>query len=433
MSNSLKNALSALRDLGDVGQMWELAASGHGPADRPGCNLHIHLPPNFSAFQSVAQAIELADEQGVSVLGASNYYDFGVYALFADHARRRGIFPVFGTEIISLHQDALRDGMKINDPGNPGKMYICGKGITRLAPLSDQATGLLAIIRQGDAERMKKMTAKLAEVFARRGLATSLDTKAIVEMVVRRHGCAHEAVVLQERHLAQAFQEILFKKTPPDERADRLSEIIDADYQLDPDDCVAIQGEIRSRLMKAGKAAFIEESFIDFDQARRLILQLGGIPCYPTLADGADPICQFEQPIEKLIDRIKAIGVACVEFIPIRNRPEVLGRYVRAMRRAGLVVTAGTEHNTLDLLPIEPTCLGGEPIDEDIRDIFWEGACVVAGHQFLTLHGKCGFVDTDGNVNNAYARDEQRIAAFAALGAAVIQRYYDRLGLRHEA
>ena len=57
-----------------------------------------------------------------------------------------------------------------------------------------------------------------------------------------------------------------------------------------------------------------------------------------------------------------------------------------AMRAAGLVVTAGTEHNTLDLLPIEPACLKAAPVPDEVKEIFWEGACVVAAHQFLTLH-----------------------------------------------
>ena len=88
--------------------------------------------------------------------------------------------------------------------------------------------------------------------------------------------------------------------------------------------------------------------------------------------------------------------MVCAEFIPVRNTPDVLARYVRAMRAAGLFVTAGTEHNTLDLLPLAPTCLGGAPIPDDIQDIFWEGACVVAAHQYLTLNGRPGFVDDRG-------------------------------------
>ena len=143
----------------------------------------------------------------------------------------------------------------------------------------------------------------------------------------------------------------------------------------------------------------------DFDHAYRLILALGGIPCYPTLADGATPITQYEAP-RALVADLKARGVLCAEFIPIRNTPEVLSRYVHAMRDAGLFVTAGTEHNTLDLLPIAPTCLNGAPIPDDIQEIFWEGACVVAAHQYLTLQGQPGFVDAEGNLNAAYGSDD---------------------------
>ncbi len=65
------------------------------------------------------------------------------------------------------------------------------------------------------------------------------------------------------------------------------------------------------------------------------------------------------------------------------------------MREAGLAITAGTEHNTLDLIPFDPFCKDGD-VPDDLRAVFWEGACVVAGHQFLTLHGECGFVDGEG-------------------------------------
>ncbi len=187
-----------------------------------------------------------------------------------------------------------------------------------------------------------------------------------------------------------------------------------------------VQNEIRTHLMKAGKPAFVEESFVSFGQAQGLILELGGIPCYPTLADGAAPICGYEEPVEKLIGSLKAAGFRAAELIPIRNKPEVLTRYVRAFRQAGLVVTAGTEHNTLDLLPIEPTCLGGAPVPPDLKAVFWEGACVVAAHQFLAAHGRCGYVDARGAPNPEYASDEARIAAFSRLGAAVIQQYRTR-------
>ena len=324
------------------------------PEIRPRVNAHIHLPPNFSAFETTAQAVEMADAQDVRVLGVSNYYDYSVYGEFASLAGRQGIFPLFGLEIITLSEPLVRDGVKINDPGNPGKMYVCGKGITRFDPMTETAKQLLQVIRDSDSARMAAVTDKLAAAFAGAGLETGLDAEAVKQRIVARHGCPPETVYLQERHVAQAFQEVLFEKVGLDARADFLQRAFGVPSNAPSGGAVAVQNEIRAHLLKAGKPAYVAETFVDFDHAYRLILALGGIPCYPTLADGAAPITPYEQPVERLIADLHARGVPCAEFIPLRNTPETLSHYVLALRAAGLFVTAGTEHNTLDLLPLAP-------------------------------------------------------------------------------
>ena len=415
----------AILKIGSAAALRRLAEKETAPPVRPRVNAHIHLPPNFSAFATTAQAVELADAQGVGVLGASNYYDYSVYTEFAAEAMRHGIFPLFGLEIISLIDGLVAAGVRINDPGNPGKMYLCGKGITRFAPMTDEAASLLQTIRDQDGARMEAVTDRLTAVFAEAGLETGLDAEAIKDRVAQRHGCRRETVYLQERHLAQAFQEALFGAVPEAGRAALLARAFGTTSRARPDDAAGVQNEIRSHLMKAGKRAFAPDTFVGFDHARRLILALGGVPCYPTLADGVAPITQYEADEARLIADLKARGVFCVEFIPNRNTPEVLGQYVHAMRNAGLFVTAGTEHNTLDLLPIAPTCLNGVPIPEDVQAIFWEGACVVAAHQYLRIQGEAGFVDAEGRLNAAYTSDDARIRDFASLGAAVIARYQE--------
>ena len=395
------------------------------PSTRPGVNAHVHLPPNFSAFETTRQALDLADAQGVRVLGASNYYDYTVYAELAFEARTRGLFPLFGLEIICLVDELVRDGVKVNDPGNPGKFYICGKGITRFAPMEEEAGRLLQTIRDADSARMAAVADRLAAVFSYAGLETGLDAEAVKARIVARHGSPPETVYLQERHVAQAFQEVLFERVPEGERVAFLTRAYGVPPKAGAGSAVATQNEIRAQLLKTGKPAYVAETFVDFDHARRLILALGGIPCYPTLADGVLPITGYEAPVERLIADLKRRGIVSAELIPIRNTPEVLASYVRALRAAGLFVTAGTEHNTLDLLPIAPTCLNAVPIPDDIQDIFWEGACVVAAHQYLTLMGQPGFVDTKGAPNPDYPHAEARIAAFRRLGAAVIARYWE--------
>ena len=148
MSQSLAQAMESVKALGSPEEIELLAERGAAPARRPKSNTHIHLPPNFSAFETTTQAVKLAHQQGIGVLGVANYYDYRVYADFVAEARQAGIFPLFGMECIALIDDLVRGGVLINDPGNPGRMYICGKGITRLAPMSDEAKRLIETIRR---------------------------------------------------------------------------------------------------------------------------------------------------------------------------------------------------------------------------------------------------------------------------------------------
>ncbi len=408
-----------LLKLGTVDDVRTEAQNGGGLAESVPFNTHIHLPPNFSAFETVQQAVDLAAEQGVQVLGVGNYYDFAVYQDFVKAVGEKGIFPLFGTEIIALETDLQKKGIRINDPGNPGKYYICGKGISRFDQYTPRADERLKQIRQSDTLRMREMTDKMAAVFSARGIDTGLDEAAVIARIVKRHGCAAEMVTLQERHLAQVFQEFFFEQVSADERVQKLTDLFGVIPQSASFDAVGVQNEIRSHLMKAGKSCFVPETFVNLAQAKELIAELGGIACYPILADGSKQRCEYETPVENLIETLKAEQYAMVELIPLRNQPDVLTEYVTAIRKAGIAVVAGTEHNTLDLLPIAPTCAADQPIPQPVNDIFWEGVCVLAAHAFLKAQGQAGFVEAVGDA-------EAKIAEFSRIGAVVLQRYFQK-------
>ncbi len=391
-------------------------------------NAHIHLPPNFSAFASASEAVRLAQTEGVTVLGASNYYDYAVYQEFAREAAEQGVFPLFGLEIITLDTDLLAQGVKVNDPGNPGKFYLCGKGITAFDPITDEAQRLLGVIRENDAARMATMTERLEDVFVADGHDTGLTSERIRQNVADRYGVAAETVYLQERHLAEAFQQALFAQFADKGQyahAHALFRFLGGYASVKAGEAASVQNDIRSHLMKAGKPAFVPETFVDFDHAYKLICALGGIPSYPALADGTAPLCQFEETPQTLIENLQARNLHAAEFIPVRNTPDVLSAYVRSLRSAGFVVTAGTEHNTPDLIPLAPTCRRGEPIPADIADIFAEGACVIAAHQYLTARGLPGFVGPDGVPAPGYPSADARIRDFARTGAAVFAAYQE--------
>jgi hypothetical protein len=397
-----------------------LSGDSNAGSGRPIANTHVHLPPNFSAFDTAEQAAQVAAAEGVAAIGISNYHDFGVYPRFAAAAAEAGVVPLFGVEIITLIDDLPDGGTLVNDPTNLNRMYLCGKAITRLDPPSPSAARQMAKLRAASDERMRQMTTRVAARFAQAGLDGGETDEQIAAAVAERCGVPIGWVALQERHVAQAFQEMLFRDVVPDDRAALLGLLFEAPTSVDTTDAVAVQEAIRSNLMKAGKPAFVPEAAISFDDAYRLILELGGIPCYPILADGASPISPFEDPPEALAGRLLRRGIYCAELIPGRNRREVVDRYVTVLRRAGIVVMAGTEHNTPRMIPLEPLALGGEPLSDLSREAFWEGTCVVAAHQHLCSSGQPGFVDGEGRPKAEFADGEARIRLFRRIGAHLI-------------
>lgn len=394
--------------------------TGVRAAGRPLANTHVHVPPNFSAFDDVEDAVRAATAEGVRVMGVSNFHDHRIYGRFADAAREAGIVPLFGVELISVDDVLLAAGTKVNDPGNPGRVYLCGKGASPFRPRSATAEALMNRARAADSDRMRRMVPLLRDRFADAGLRTGLTDESIAEDVAVRAGVPREWVVLQERHVAQAFQEALFVGVEPRQRAAVLEAAFGEPSAVAVEDAVAVQGEIRARLMKSGRHAFVPESPVPFADAYRLVLELDAIPCYPTLADGATPTCPWETPPEALAERVLARGIHAAELIPIRNQPAVVEAYVTAFRAAGLIVTAGTEHNTSQRISMEPLCADGSRPSEAVRDIFWEGTCVVAAHQWLRAEGRPGFTDAAGRPSEGYADAETRIRSFAELGAELI-------------
>jgi hypothetical protein len=410
------SALAAIRALGTPGELRACAAQAASPGVPPPHNSHVHLPPNFSAFASVDQAVALAAAQGCVLLGASNYYDFSVYARFAGVARTAGILPLFGVEIMCRDADLAAAAVKVNDPGNPGKVYLCGKGIVQFEQPSPRAAVLLGRLRAADGERLAEMLRRCVAILAERGCRLDLGAASVIAGIAAGGGVDPATVVLQERHLAQALQAAQFASIPAADRLARLGTLLGAVPTLKgADDAGGLQNELRTHLMKAGKPGFVAESYLSLAEATELIAELGGLASYPVVGDGMRPPSPFEADPATLVANVKKLGVPLAEFIPPRNAPAALSAYATALRQAGVVVTAGTEHNTGELLPIDPRCAGGAAVPEAVRRIFWEGACVVAAHQFLVAHGHPGFA--------AGAIDEARIADFARLGAELVGRW----------
>ena len=378
-------------------------------------NLHIHLPPNFGAIASVDDAIAKAKDENIVALCASNYYDHAIYRPFARAAAQAGITPIFGIEALTMDEELRRQGVLVNDPKNPGKFYLCGKGLANFDAPDAAVLPIWERIRNGDRRRIEEMLARLNDLALLRQRGIRLDYQAICAEIATQKRVPVETVFLQERHIAHAAQQAIFERAPLAEREDFLRQLYQADGVVETQDVVKAQNELRNYLFKQGKAAYADERYISPDEAAALIRGLGGYVSYPILIDGIPTITPFEATPETLAEHLLARQIGAAEFIPTRNDLATLTRYVKSLRAQGIVIGAGTEHNDAAWIPLRPACRKGVALSDELTAIFWEGARVAAAHQYLCAKGKTGFrFFADAAGRNA------QIQEFSAIGAAVV-------------
>ncbi len=372
----------------------------------PLVNTHIHTPHSFSAFESTEQAVDLARKEGLRALGISDFNTVEGYDEFAQACARNDIHPLFGIEFIALSLKDKAEGRRWNDPRNPGAMYFCGKALSHPVSFSEESSRTLSRLWDGTQEHIRGMIEKLNGVLAERRFELRFSYEGI------RDAYARETV--RERHLALALYKSI--ETTFANTADRLGAyrklFDDPGLMRLPDDSPAMQNEIRSRLFKAGRPAYVEEdesAFLPFETVRDIILDGGGIPCYPVLADDSTQLNEHESDVAELAETLSEMNIHAVEFIPLRNSFDHLKSYVRHFRQRGFCVTFGTEHNTPKLISMVPKARDEVLFDEELAEAAFEGACILAAHQSAVRQGKEGFVSKDGALLRAGTRRDEFI------------------------
>ena len=343
-------------------------------------NAHLHTPYSFSAFTDVTQALDLAVKDGVKVVGINDFYSLDGYAEWKAKCAERKLFPLFNIEFISLNSEDQAAGLRVNDPNNPGRTYLSGKGLSFPVILKGEEARQLAAVKAESNAQVEKMCGKLNAHLEAVKAGFAIDFKQVERELTRGS--------IRERHLAKALRLAVDARFKGD--ADKLSfyEAVFGGKALksDPADIAAVENEIRGNLLKAGGAAFVPEdpkAFLPMTTVQHIIEAAGGIPTYPFLADDAKGhFTDFEEDLQKCADTLKKRGFRSVEFITTRNTTAVLESYAGYLQDEGFTVTFGSEHNTPALEPILlRTRDHAEGLSETLRAINYRGACAVAAHQ----------------------------------------------------
>ncbi len=167
--------------------------------------------------------------------------------------------------------------------------------------------------------------------------------------------------------------------------------------------------------------AFVKEdpkAFLEIDEVIRIITDAGGIPTYPVLLDDkSGNYTEYEEDMELLYRELTGRNIYSIELIPGRNDFSNLREFVTFFSDRNFVITFGTEHNTPEMIPLKITTRGGVEPDEELKRINFEGACVIAAHQYLRARGDEGYIERNGRPRLGNS-DE-----FIELGNAVIEYF----------
>lgn len=378
-------------------------------------NGHFHTPFSFSAFSEIGQVFEMARDEHVKVLGINDFYTTDGYAEFSDLAQKYRIFPLFNIEFMALQKDLQAKGIRVNDPNNPGRTYFSGKGLKFPVSLSPE----MAERMQGVQDESNKQTAEMVEKLN----AFLRELQVGFELSFREMKARYAKNLVRERHIAKALRIAVTEKYQSADEQKAVFEKLFSGRTLHSamTDFPGLENEIRSNLLKSGGSAFVPEddkAFLSLEQVIELIVHAGGIPCYPVLLDNPKgEFTDYEGDFESLYRSLKARNIYSVELIPGRNKPGILEPFVNFFNEKGFVITFGTEHNTPQLDPV--TVYGGDSreISEAMRKIGYEGACVIAAHQYLLAKGEEGYLDAEGKAKVS------RRSAFVTLGNAVIKAF----------
>ncbi len=378
-------------------------------AESPYVNTHVHTPWSFSAYASLSDILADAIAQRIAALSISDFNSIDGFEEWAQLCENQPVYPLFSIEFLALSREDKLANQRWNDPKNPGVMYFCGKALCWPSSFSHESIRALTNLREGTQLQINEVIDKLQNLLRRKHIDAPVDYASIQRK--------YSNGIVRERHVAKALFYTLEAALPdPVARITAYRTLFDdPNFSADLADSTSLQNEIRARLLKAGKPAFVEEkeeAFLSPERVRELVLDGGGIPCYPILADDRAGLNEHECDPERLADTLIGRGVHAVEFIPQRNSLKLLKRYVRVFRARGFCITFGTEHNTPRKLSLVPAARGQTPLDSELREVAFEGAGILAAHQERLRQGHEGFVAANGR--QAIAPGE--VKSFAAAG-----------------
>jgi hypothetical protein len=373
--------LEAIRELKNL--------EAHGiippPKKVKGVNVHVHTSESFSVFRSPSEAAWAGYRAGLEVFGINDHYTIDGHREFGEACRILDLKAGLSVEVMAMHEKARENGERTNDPLNPGRTYLCGKGVVHDLEPGSSSEELLKTMRNAFRKRCEEMTEKVNAFLESANSSLGLSFDDVLRLTPRGN--------VTERHIAQAVTILISNKFP--EKMSRKAFLKKLIGEFDDNDLCRedlFQDLIRNRILKAGGPAYVEEpaeAFPGIEDIVQLFRDYGAIPTYPVLGN---PVTEKEKYLDSLFDELEGYGIFAVEVIPKRNTRRRLQEILKNAEKHGFPVFSGTENNTKTVEPLLDE-LSADPV---FLPVLRQGAYLILGHQFLSKYAGKGYINQNG-------------------------------------
>ena len=209
-------------------------------------NLHVHTNESFSAFRSPAEAVWHASNQNIEYFGINDHYTIDGHDEFRSACKIMKLKAAFSVEAIAMDKEKHEKKRRFNDPDNPGRIYIIGKGVSCDLENGSREQSVLLTMRESIRNRNKRIAEKLNRYAEDKGYSLNFSYSDVKSLTPRDN--------TTERHVVQAFCEKInsrYKKT--DIQHDIYQKLLNCEIDENTlTDSSELQTLVRAKLIKTG-------------------------------------------------------------------------------------------------------------------------------------------------------------------------------------
>ncbi|MBN1759412.1 MAG: hypothetical protein JW863_13880 [Chitinispirillaceae bacterium] len=357
------------------------------------CNMHVQTPHSFSVYSSVDDLVRSAADQTIAVLGINDGLSVDGFKEFDSSCRSRHIYPLYNIALPIRCSFEHHHTVRHHQSAEEHLCRLVGTALRFPPLLNSDSRNLLASLWKASQDNIWKLIDIINTVLIQHEMSRMLDYGTI------RSTYAKSSVYPQ--HVVLALYDFLLARDTESDASEPLLRVLfgQIGFNSDPAErqsvCVAI---LRNLLEQAPySSVFISgEPVIHLLQAKQVILQAGGIPCFHCSFNDTDEWMKESEGPELLSRLLSSKGIHAVEFNPGETTIDLLQTFMRYLYHHDFCVCIGTGSTGWPDSPLVPVTADGKKLDDDLLAMGYEGACVLAAHQEMHYRNRRGFLDESG-------------------------------------